>query len=198
MRDKIFQLADLLDSVFLEPIQFIDKWEASKFDWRFYKILFSFFSSLSIAVGSYYISPPYTSGFYLPLILGTITNYFALSFLPMLGGSLIDSYAQTKERVGKANMMSDYFSISLGILIMYAPFCIIAVSIGLQGFFASLVFLLLAFVVLAILNSRAIKYIYDLKSRDAMKYSFQSLGILFIYPLIFNFYLTSYILNFTL
>jgi len=95
-------------------------------------------------------------------------------------------------------MMSDYFSISLGILIMYAPFCIIAVSIGLQGFFASLVFLLLAFVVLAILNSRAIKYIYDLKSRDAMKYSFQSLGILFIYPLIFNFYLTSYILNFTL
>ncbi|MCG9873332.1 MAG: hypothetical protein MH321_00935 [Leptospiraceae bacterium] len=198
MREKIFQFADLLDSVFLEPIQFIDKWEASTFDWRFYKILFSFFSALSIAVGSYYISPPYTSGFYLPLILGTITNYFALSFLPMLGGSLIDSYAQTKERVGKANMMSDYFSISIGILIMYAPFCIIAVSIGLQGFFASLVFLLLAFVVLAILNSRAIKYIYDLKSRDAMKYSFQSLGILFIYPLIFNFYLTSYILNFTL
>ena len=130
--------------------------------------------------------------------MGTIANYLALSILPLLSGSLIDSYAQTKERVGKSNMMSDYVSISIGILIMYAPFCIIAVSLGVQGFFASIVFLILAFVGLAILNSRAIKYIYDLKNKDAMKYSFQSLGILFVYPFIFNFYLTSYILNFTL
>lgn len=198
MREKIFQLADVLEAVFLDPIQFIDQWDSSKINWRLYKMLFSFFAALSISVGSHYISPPYSSGFYLPIIMGTIANYFALSILPLLSGSLIDSYAQTKERVGKSNMMSDYVSISIGILIMYAPFCIIAVSLGVQGFFASIVFLILAFVGLAILNSRAIKYIYDLKNKDAMKYSFQSLGILFVYPFIFNFYLTSYILNFTL
>ncbi len=198
MRDKLFRLAEILESVFMDPIQFIDLWESGKVVWKGYRQFFSIVSAISISIGSSYISPPYSREFYIPIVLAIVANYLVISFLPILVSSLVDSFAQGKERIGKSKLMSDFVGISVSTLLLYTPICIIFASVGLVGFLASIILLILSFALMAIINARAIKYIYDLKDRDALVYSFKAMGILIVYPMIFNFYLTSYIINFTL
>jgi hypothetical protein len=198
MRKRIFELADILDLAYLNPLQYINVWEESQIEWKSYSRFFAIFAALSLSVGTIYISPPYTTGYWVSLLLSTLANAFILFLLPTLLGSLLDNFAQSKERSGKSRMMVDFIGISLSSLILYSPICIIFQAIGLQGFGGSVLAMLIVFLGFGILNSRGMKYIYDIKDRDSLRFSLISLGFAFFYPFIFNFYMTSYILNFTL
>lgn len=198
MRERIFELADILDLAYLNPLQYINIWESSSIGWKFYSRFFAILAAFSLSVGTYYISPPYTTGFWVPVFLSTVANFLILLFLPTVLGSLLDNFAQSKERVGKSRMMVDFIGVSLSILILYSPICIIFQTIGIQGFGGSVLAMMIVFIGFGILNSRGMKYIYDIKDKDSLRYSLLSLGIVFFYPILFNFYMTSYILNFTL
>lgn len=198
MRQKLFELADVLDYALLNPLQFTNAWEDTNIAWGSYGKLFSVLAGFSLAIGTYYISPPYLQNYIVPILMGAIANALILLVLPLVVGSLMDHFAQERERNGRSKMMVEFAGITQVAFLLYAPLCILFQAIGLQGFFGSLVAMLLVFGGFAFLNSRGIKYIYDLKDQDAIRYAFTALGVSFFYPFLFNFYLTNYIMNFTL
>ena len=55
MRDKLFRLAEILESVFMDPIQFIDLWESGKVVWKGYRQFFSIVSAISISISLLHI-----------------------------------------------------------------------------------------------------------------------------------------------
>lgn len=198
MREKLFELADCLDLTLLNPLEYPGEWMDRNLNWSLNGKWIAVFSALSLAVGSTYISPPYTKGFFIGVLIGSIANFFILLFLPVVLGAVLDYWAQKKERKGSAKMMVDFLSISISIFMLYAPLCILFQTLGLTGFGASLIVLVLNFAFFLLILSRGVKYIYDLKDQDSFRFALGAVAISFFYPLAFNFYMTSYFLHFTL
>ncbi|WCL50336.1 hypothetical protein [Leptospira sp. GIMC2001] len=198
MRDKLLQLTDVLDFAFMSPLGFIDAWEKQEISWVGYGRVFAILSAFSLAVGTSYISPPYTSGYIFPIILSTFANFAILILLPTIFGSLIDYFAQSKQRTGKAIMLRDFGNVSLSLFMLYAPICMILQAIGFTGLAGAFFAMITMFGFYLFVCSRGVKYIHDLKDSDAIRYSSYALGLSFFYPFLFNFYMTSFILNFTL
>ncbi|MCC5815748.1 MAG: hypothetical protein JJT78_13430 [Leptospira sp.] len=198
MRKYIFDFTDCLDMVFLNPLKFVSDWDSADLNWKLFSKIAIIGSSLSLAVGSSYISPPYTKGFIVGIVLATIANFLILLILPLILGSVVDYWAQGRARKGNAPMMVSFVGISLAILMLYAPICILFQTLGINGLGGSFLALLLVFIGLALVVSRGVKYIYDIKDKDSIRFSVLALGVSLLYPFLFNFYMTSYILNFTL
>jgi hypothetical protein len=198
MRKYIFDFTDCLDLVFLNPLKFVSEWDTTNLNWKLFSKIAIIGASISLAVGSSYISPPYTKGFMVGIILATIANLFILMILPLILGSVIDYWAQGRERKGNAPMMVDFVGISIATLMLYAPICILFQTLGINGLGGSFLALIMVFISLALVVSRGVKYIYDIKDKDSIRFSIFALGVSILYPFLFNFYMTSYILNFTL
>jgi len=198
MREKIELLVENLDLVFLNPIHFPGNWDREGWGQLPLGKVLAFLSALSIAVGSVLVSPPYTQGSMLGILLSTIANFFILLTLPYVLGSFLDYLAQSRDRKGSAQLMVDFVTVAVSIHLLFVPLAFVFLLLGLTGFGAGFAILFLLFVGLGLVLTRGVKYIYDLKDRDALRYSFLSLGLSFFYPFLFNFYMTTGILNLTL
>ncbi len=97
MRDFFFDLVDVLELVFLDPLRYSEEVQEIPFaaspvsNW-----LFSILSALSLSVGMSILSAPYTISTISFLFFGFIANLFMFRFFPFFYALVADYYVQKK------------------------------------------------------------------------------------------------------
>ncbi|BDA77454.1 hypothetical protein LPTSP3_g03840 [Leptospira kobayashii] len=196
IRDLFYDFVDLLEIVFLEPLRFPEEMKeiplarGNSTHWAF-----AILSALSIATGMSLLSPPYTIGTIGFLIFGFFANLIAVRFFPFIFVIIFDYYAQGKGRNAKVSVFLSYARHSVLIFILFAPFCTVLQNLGFGGRGIGLLVLIFHLLVYSLLVGRGAKYIYDLKDKDAFKFGYTALGLSILFPLLFNLYTATTILQ---
>ncbi|TGL44648.1 hypothetical protein [Leptospira perdikensis] len=189
MRDFFFDLVDVLELVFLDPLRYSEEIQEIPFaaspasSW-----LFSILAALSLSVGMSILSAPYTISTISFLVFGFIANLFMFRFFPFFYSLVADYYVQKKGRSQKLLFLLLFARHSVVLFLLFAPVSIVFHALGLSGL-GSGFFLLLTFVLLYCLAlSRGLKSIYELRSRDSLRFSFYALGLTILFPFLMNLY----------
>jgi hypothetical protein len=196
MRDFIFDLVDLLEILFLEPFRYLDEIKEIPFARR--KIsnwIFSIISALSVSAGMSLLSPPYTIGTIGFLFFGFIANLIIMRFFPFFICVILDFYAQGKGRDAKVTFLLQFSRHTILVFAIFAPISLILISSGIYGRGIGILLLIAHFLLYGYMLGRGVKYIYDLKNRDAFRFAYLALFFTFIFPLLFNIYTASSILQ---
>ncbi|MDF3819696.1 hypothetical protein P3G55_07285 [Leptospira sp. 96542] len=196
MRDLFFDLVDVLELVFLDPLRYAEEIKEIPFaiapvsNW-----LFSILAALSLAVGMSILSSPYTIATLSFLVFGFFANLVMFRFFPFFFGILADYYVQRKGRMSKITYLLLYVRHSVVLFLLFTPIAILMQALGFSGR-GSGFYLLLLFLLLFGLNcARGIKFIYELKSRDSILFAFYALGLSILFPFLFNLYTASSVLQ---
>lgn len=189
MRDFFFDLVDVLELVFLDPLRYSEEIQEIPFaaspasSW-----LFSILAALSLSVGMSILSAPYTISTISFLFFGFIANLFMFRFFPFFYSLVADYYVQKKGRSQKLLFLLMFARHSVVLFLLFAPVSIVFHAVGLSGL-GSGFFLLLTFVLLYCLAlSRGLKSIYELRNRDSLRFSFYALGLTILFPFLMNLY----------
>ncbi|GBF50948.1 hypothetical protein LPTSP4_24790 [Leptospira ryugenii] len=196
MRDLFYDVVDLLELLFFEPYRYGEELKEIPFARR--KIsnwLFSIFAALSISAGMSLLSPPYTISTISFLLFGFIANLIVLRFFPFIQMLILDYYAVSKGRSSRLSHSLQFARHLMVVYLLFAPTALILVSFGVYGLGYGLFLLLISLFVYLFLLARGTKYFYDLKDRDIYRFVFFSFLITVLFPLIFNMYTATTILQ---
>ena len=195
MNKNLFNFFESLEYTLINQIKFIEEIDKLFLKPQTVTIFIRLLAAFSISVGAVFLNPPYTKGFYGAIVFGTIADFLLLMILPFILGSLIDYFAQTKERPGRVRLMVVFADFSCVIYLAFFPMAVIFAELGILGI-GSYVILLFILTLLYLLNlSRGAKYIYEMKDRDSTRFVFISFAILSIVPLVFGIFFTSAIFS---
>ncbi|TGK80147.1 hypothetical protein EHQ31_16050 [Leptospira montravelensis] len=196
MRDFFFDLVDVLELVFLDPLRYSEEVQEIPFaaspvsSW-----MFSILSALSLSVGMSILSAPYTVSTLSFLFFGFIANLLLFRFFPFFYALVTDYYVQKKGRTPKLLFLILFARHSVVLFLLFAPVCIVFHSLGISGIGTGF-FLLLSFILLySLVLSRGLKSIYELRNRDSLKFSFYALGLTILFPFLMNLYTATSILQ---
>jgi hypothetical protein len=198
MRESIFRFIGILELVYLDPIRYLNSYQEFGESWKSSGRIVLGFAALSVAVGSYYIAPPYLNSYFVVILFGFFGNFLIFLVYPMLLGALIDTQAQAKARGGRSGAMIRFIEISFSFFLLYSPICIIFTAFGFQGLGGGLAAMFLVYIGFLYFASRGIKYIYDIKDSESIKIILVAAGIAAIFPFLFNMYLMNYLINLSL
>ncbi|MCE9499649.1 MAG: hypothetical protein K8R21_03995, partial [Leptospira sp.] len=195
MKENFFRFVEAIEYTLLNQIKFIEEIDRLFLKPATAGSIVRLIASFSLAVGSTMLHPPYTKGFIATIFLSQLANFALLSVVPYIIGSLIDYFAQNKDRPGKVRLMvllTDYSSV---IYFLFLPLSVVFLQAAIHGIVAYiLIFFLLT--VLYILNiSRGAKYLYDLKDKDSIKFAFFSFFITISLPIVTTIFFSSAILS---
>lgn len=196
MRDWAYDVVDLLEILFLEPFRYVD--EAKEIPFARRKLsnwMFSIISSLSIATGMSLLSPPYTIATISFLVFGFLVNLLVMRYFPFIICLILDFYAQGKGRSAKISLLLNFSRHTVLVFSIFAPIAMIMVTTGVYGRGYGVLLLFFHFLLYALFIGRGVKYIYDLKDRDAFRFAYVALFLTVGFPLIFNLYTATTILQ---
>lgn len=196
MRDWVYDVVDLLEILFLEPFRYLDEMKEIPFARRSISHwIFSILGSLSIATGMSLLTPPYTVASVGFLIFGFFANLIVIRFFPFILCVVLDFYAQGKGRAAKVTSLLSFARHSVLLFAMFAPVAMIMVSSGVYGRGYGLLLLFIMILLYAMFVGRGVKYIYDLKDKDAFRFTYYALMITAGFPILFNIYTATTILQ---
>lgn len=189
MREWMLDLADIFELVFLEPFRYVEEineipLSESKSLSRIILVL----SSLSIAVGSSLLSPPYTFSTISILVAGFFLNMVFLRLFVFFFAIAFDFFAQRKGRTSHTGEFQKFLKYALASFVLFAPISILLSAFGSNGSFSSVTLLFFFLLFFCILASRGGSFFYDLKPRDSLQFSFLTVGLSALFPLVFNLY----------
>ncbi|TGN17332.1 hypothetical protein [Leptospira idonii] len=196
MRDLFYDFVDLLEILFLEPLRYAEEVNEIPFavskssNW-----LFSILAALSISTGMSLLSPPYTISTISFLIFGFISNLIILRFFPFFFGIVLDYYVHSKARNIRIGTLISFARHAVVVFVLFGSVAMILQSLGIYGVGTGLFLLSFLFIVYAVLVGRGAKYIYDLKDKDAIRFSYTALGITLLFPFLLNLYTATTILQ---
>ncbi len=196
MRNLIYDIVDLLEILLLEPFRYMD--EVKEIPFARKKIsnwLFSILSALSVSTGMSLLTPPYTVSTIGFLIFGFFANLIIMRFFPFILCVVLDYYAQNKGRDAKISSLLLFSRHSILIFSIFAPMAMILVSSGVYGRGFGLILLTVLFFVYTLFVGRGVKYIYDLKDKDAFKFAYYAFFITAGFPILFNIYTATTVLQ---
>lgn len=196
MRDFFFDLVDVLELVFLDPLRYSEEIKEIPFaasplsSW-----MFSVLSALSLSVGMSILSAPYTISTLSFLFFGFIANLFLFRFFPFFYALVADYYVQKKGRSQKLLFLLLFARHSVVLFLLFAPVSIVFHAVGLSGLGSGLLLLLTFILLYSLVVSRGLKSIYELRNRDSLKFSFYALGLTILFPFLMNLYTATSILQ---
>lgn len=196
MRDLIYDIVDLLEILFLEPFRYVDEMNEIPFaksqssNW-----VFSVIAAFSISTGMSLLTPPYTIASVGFLIFGFLANLIVMRFFPFIICVILDYYAQTKGRAAKVSLLLSFLRHIVLVFSIFGPISMIMVTFGVYGRGFGILLLILHFLLFALFLGRGVKYIYDLKDTDAFRFSYFALFIATGFPILFNIYTATTVLQ---
>ena len=195
MKDNFLRFIEAIEYILLNQIKFIEDIDRLFLKPSLAGSIIRLIASLSIAVGSTMLHPPYTKGFFATILLSQFANFALLTLVPYIIGSLIDYFAQNKERPGRVRLMVLLTDYSTVVYFLFLPVSVVFVQADIQGI-GAYIFLFAVLTILYILNiSRGAKYLYDLKDKDSIKFAFFSFFITISLPVVTSIFFSSAILS---
>ncbi|MDZ4728313.1 MAG: hypothetical protein SH817_19320 [Leptospira sp.] len=196
MRNLIYDIVDLLEIIFLEPFRYLDEMKEIPFaikpisNW-----LFSIIAAMSVSCGMSLLSPPYTVATVGFLLFGFFANLVVMRYFPFIICLIMDFYAQSKGRTNKVSLALNFSRHMVLCFSLFGPISLILVSFGVYGRGYGILLLIVNFMLYTFFVGRGIKYIYDLKDRDAFRFAYYGLFLTAGFPMIFNLYTATSILQ---
>ncbi len=184
-----------LEYTLVNQIKFIEEIDKLFLKPQFASGIIRFLAAFSISVGSVFLNPPYTKGFFGAIVFGTFADFLLLTILPFIIGSLVDYFAQNKERPGRVRLMVLFSDFSVLIYLLFCPIAVILGEVGIFGVGAYILLLLILTIFYLLNLTRGAKYIYELKDKDSMRIVFLSFVIVSVVPLVFGIFFTSSIFS---
>lgn len=196
MRDFFFDLVDTLELVFLDPLRYSE--EVKEIPFAISSIsswLFSILAALSLSVGMSILSAPYTLSTLSFLFFGFIANLILFRFFPFFYSLVADYYVQKKGRTQKLLFLVMFARHATVLFLLFAPICIVFHAIGFSGVGSGFLLLLTFIALYGFVIARGLKSIYELRSRDSIRFSFYALGLTILFPFLMNLYTATSVLQ---
>jgi hypothetical protein len=196
MRDLVYDIVDLLEILFLEPFRYVD--EAKEIPFAQNKIsnwIFSITAALSVSTGMSLLTPPYTVSTIGFLAFGFFANLIVMRYFPFIICIILDFYAQGKGRAAKVTTLLNFSRHTILLFALFGPIAMIMVSVGVYGRGYGMLLLFVNFLGYTLFLGRGVKYIYDLKDRDAFRFAYVALLLTAGFPLLFNLYTATTVLQ---
>lgn len=189
MREWFLDVADIFELVFLEPFRYGDEiGEIPLSEKSSLPRLVLALGSLSLAVGSSLLSPPYTIATFSVLVLAFLLNMLFLRLFVFFFAICFDFFAQKKGRTSHSKDFQRYLQYALAFFVLFAPVSILLSALGSYGTFSSVSLLFLFLLFFSIIVSRGGTFLYDLKARDSLQFTFMTMGLSAFFPFVFNLY----------
>ena len=187
LKEKFEQILEILEAVTLNPYRFPELAKTRKKELGFISELVTVFASLGLSVGAVYMTPPYTKSWQISILVMSTVFYLFFRILPLLFAAFAD-HSIRKSRERKENVMLAVLAsrILLAVFILFTPFSVILVQSGLSGgrvYYALFVFFMLLYLYLA---AKMLSVLYELEFKATIAVVLKSLGLVFVFPLLFN------------
>lgn len=196
MKDFFFDLVDLLELLFVDPLRYAAEVVEIPFAIRpLSNWLFSILAALSVSTGMGILSAPYTFSSISFLLFGFIANLIMFRFFPFFLAVVMDFYVQKKGRTQKTAFLLLFVRHSLVMFMLFAPISIVLQALGLSGVGSGLFLLITLIILYGFAIARGLKFMYDLKDRDSLQFTFTALLVTIVFPFLMNLYTASNVLQ---
>lgn len=196
MKDFFFDLVDLLELIFVDPLRYAAEVVEIPFATRpISNWLFSIFAALSVSTGMGILSAPYTFSTVSFLFFGFVANLIMFRYFPFFLTLVMDYYVRKKGRSQKTNFLLLFVRHSVIVFLIFAPITIILRALGLSGVGSGFFLLTILTILYALIVARGLKFMYELKDKDSFRFTFTALLVTIIFPFLMNLYTASNILQ---
>jgi hypothetical protein len=146
------------------------------------------FGSLAISISSFYLSPPYQSGFLLVLLTSTAFTYILFYVLNRTISSLVDYSFRRIHKIGDTLLLNHSFNFGIMIFLLSIPLSIICVKLSLIKLTGVILVFFPLKLVYLYLMIRTCSFIYRVHFYTALVTIFRQYIFLVLIVFVFLFY----------